>query len=214
MAGRKKLTPKQESQRRTALGNLTRRQCSVCEHPARVEIELMMAHGASRRAAAKRWPELKGDAIYRHWRLHVSDRVKQVHTLKILRPGADPNALDAFAEQESIGLLGHLERIRSALYTAFDAKSSTNDAFGLARVAAQLHANLRLTAEKTGELERHSHTQINNLVLAPDYLGLRAKLIEVLRQYPDAALAVAEVFREIEGKAQGEAGPRMIEHDG
>lgn len=187
-----------------------RRRCTVCHHPERTEIELVIARGASRRAAAKRFG-LSGDAIYRHWNKHVPEHVKAAQKVQALKPGAD---LDKLVEEENIGLLTHLQRIRGALYDAFDAAANVGDRHGLATIASQLHHNLRLAAQKTGELQQHAQTQINNLILAPDYLNLRARLIAVLRPYPEAARAVAEAFRSIEEagspSAQKSFGTKMV----
>jgi hypothetical protein len=171
-----------------------------------------MARGLSKRAAGRQWPDLHSDAIYRHYRLHVPDHIKAAHKIEILKPSESVRSLSeaelqeeitALTQEESVGLLSHLQRIRAALYLAFDNAAQHNDVFALSRLSGQLHANLRLVAEKTGELERHSQQTINNLVVAPDYLNLRTKLIAALRPFPDAARAVAEVFREVEGaKAQ------------
>src|SRR6266566_148829 len=139
------------------------RLCTVWHHPERAQVELMTARGASRRAVAKRFPDLSADAIYRHWRRHVPEHVKAAQKTEVLKPGAD---LDKLVEEESIGLLTHLQRIRAALYHAFDAKAEVGDAHGLTLIASQLHHNLRLAAQKTGELQQHSQTQINNLILA------------------------------------------------
>jgi hypothetical protein len=187
-----------------------RRRCTVCHHAERAQIELLIARGASRRAVAKRFPDLSADSIYRHWNKHVPEHVKAAQKVEVLKPGAE---LEKLVEQESIGLLNHLQRIRSALYVAFDAAAEAGDRHGLSQVASQLHHNLRLAAQKTGELQQHSQTQINNLILAPDYLNLRARLIATLRPYPEVARAVAEAFREIESGAppQGPGNGRMID---
>jgi hypothetical protein len=189
-----------------------RRRCTVCHHIERAQIELLIARGASRRAVAKHFSDLSADAIYRHWNKHVPDHVKAAHKIEVLKPGAELNKL---VEEESIGLLNHLQRIRGVLYVAFDAAAEVGDGHGLATIASQLHQNLRLAAQKTGELQQHSQTQINNLILAPDYLNLRARLIAALRPFPEAARAVAEAFRSIEG---GSAAPaidgRLIEAPG
>jgi len=128
--------------------------------------------------------------------------------------------LNALAQEESVGLLSHLQRIRASLYLAFDIAAQHGDEIALARLSGQLHANLRLAAEKTGELEKHTQTQINNLVVAPDYLNLRTRLIAALRNFPEARQAVAEVFREMEAPVQAPAAqpvtqppaPTRIEH--
>lgn len=176
-------------------GRSIRRPCHVCRHPERAQIELLIARGASRRSVAKRFPDLSQDSIYRHWNRHVPEHLRAAHKIEALKPGAD---LEKLVEEENIGLLSHLQRIRASLYHAFDNAAAVGDGHNLAMIASQLHHNLRLAAQKTGELQQHSQTQINNLILAPDYLNLRARLIATLRPFPEAAQAVADAFRAIE----------------
>ncbi len=171
------------------------RPCQVCTAPNRTEVELFMARGGSRDRAAERFPDLGSDAIGRHWKLHVPDHVKAAAKIEILKPGAE---LEQIVNQESIGLLAHLQRIRSVLYKAFDKAAERGDAHEISALSAQLHSNLKISAQKTGELQQHSATTINNLVLSPDYLNLRAALISVLRPHPAAARAVADAFRQVE----------------
>src|SRR5438105_4826678 len=104
------------------------RKCQVCISPDRYEIELCMAGGGSRRSVGERFPDLSADSIYRHWTKHVPDHVKIAKKTEILKPGAE---LKDLVEGESIGLLGHLQRIRKALYLAFDTKAALGDAQGL-----------------------------------------------------------------------------------
>jgi hypothetical protein len=181
-----------------------------------------MVRGLSKYAAGRKWPDLSRDAIFRHYRFHVPDDLKAAHKLEILQPSDAvrnlreaefQDELHSLTQEESIGLLSHLQRIRASLYLLFDEAVKHGDSYSAARLSGQLHANLRLAAEKTGELERHSQQTINNLQISPDYLGLRSALITALRPYPDAGRAVADVFREIENSStQPPTGQTSVEY--
>ncbi len=67
---------------------------------------------------------------------------------------------------------------------------------GVARVHGRLHENLQLTGKLVGDLGPRYVT--NQLIISPEYLKLRQKLVGALREYPEAAQAVAGVLREIE----------------
>jgi hypothetical protein len=66
----------------------------------------------------------------------------------------------------------------------------------------QLHANIELTGRTLGTFAEHerSITQVANLqvLMSPEYVGLRADLIRVLRPYPAARAAVGEVLARID----------------
>jgi hypothetical protein len=192
----------------------------VCAHPERAIIELAMIRGLSKRAAGRQWPDLTVDKIYDHYRKHVPEHIKAAHKIEILKPSEAvrnlseaevQQELSILTQEESVGLLSHLQRIRASLYVAFDNAAQHNDVFALSRLSAQLHTNLQLAATKTGELQKHQNQTINNLTIAPDYLRLRTNLITALRPFPEAARAVAEIFRQIEEAAQP-VGPPSIEY--
>jgi hypothetical protein len=107
-------------------------------------------------------------------------------------------------------LLDHLQRIRATLYTRFDAGAESGDNHAVATLARALHENLKLSAQKTGELQQHAKTSVTNIVLSADYLQLRAMLLQALRRHPEAALAVSTAFRQIEDRA-GLTGP-VVDH--
>jgi hypothetical protein len=177
--------------------------CSICKHPDKARIELLLARGASRRHAAKRF-NCSADAVWRHWRNgHVPEHVRSQLAVDSLKPGA---TLEKLVRDESIGLLENLQRIRGILYSQFDLAAEIGDRQTVALLAARLHENLRMAATSTGELQKHAPTSVNNLLLSPPYLDLRAGLLRALRAFPDAARAVADAFRRaeapfIEGRA-------------
>ena len=169
--------------------------CKTCRSPDRARIELLLARGASKRAIAEKFG-LKPDAVWRHWHNgHVSDHVKAALVLKALKPGAD---LEKLVTDESIGLLENLQRIRATLYGQFDAAAEAGDRHNVGVLAARLHENLRIAATSTGELQKHAPTNVTNILMAPAYLDLRSSLLGALRRFPEAARAVAEVFRRSE----------------
>ena len=136
------------------------------------------------------------DAAWRHWRTGpVPEHVKATLALKALKPGAE---LEKLVTDESIGLLENLQRIRATLYGQFDAAAEVGDRQAVAILSARLHENLRIAATRTGELAKHAPNNVTNILLAPAYLDLRGALLMVLRQYPEAAKAVADVFRRLE----------------
>ena len=168
--------------------------CKTCRSPDRARIELLLARGASKRAIAEKFG-LKPDAVWRHWHNgHVSEAVKSALVAKALRPGVE---LEKLVTDESIGLLENLQRIPT-LYGQFDAAAEAGDRHNVGILAARRHENLRIAATSTGELQKHAPTNVTNILMAPAYLDLRSSLLGALRRFPEAARAVAEVFRRSE----------------
>jgi hypothetical protein len=146
-------------------------------------------------------------AVVRHWKQHVPDHVKSAAIVKALKPG---ETIEKLLSDENIGLLENLQRIRAVLYSQFDASAEVGDRSGVSILAARLHENLKLAAQKTGELQQHSKTSVTNIVLSADYLQLRAMLLQALRRHPEAAQAVSAAFRQVEDRS-GLTGP-VVEH--
>jgi len=184
--------------------------CSICKHDDRARIELLLARGASRRHIGERF-HCSPDAVWRHWRNgHVAEYVKSQLAIQALKPG---ETLEKLVQDESIGLLENLQRIRATLYASFDAAAEVGDRQAVSLLAARLHENLRLAATSTGELQKNSPTSVTNIVLSPAYLDLRAALLGALRPFPDAVRAVVAAFQRAEVGLSGSViEPRAIEH--
>ena len=181
--------------------------CAVCRHPDRARVE--MARGASKRAVGEKFG-VHPDAAWRHWHNHVPQHVKATLSVQALKPGAE---LEKLVVDESLGLLQHLQRVRATLYAQFDSAAETGNHQACAMLANQLHRNLQLAATSTGELQKHSPTSVMNVLLAPAYLDLRSGLLRALRAFPEAAAAVAAVFRHAEAPViDGRAIAHEVEH--
>lgn len=179
--------------------------CQVCRHPERARIEHLMARGVAKTALGATFG-INPFAVARHWRNHVSETIKAAVLVKALKPG---ETIEKLVTDENIGLLENLQRIRSILYSQFDAAAETGDRGAVASLATRLHENLRMAAHKTGELEQSvKSTNITNVILSPAYLELRGALLQALRRYPEAVVAA---FRKVELRS-GLLGP-AIEHD-
>jgi hypothetical protein len=107
-----------------------------------------------------------------------------------------------FVQETTVGRMNDLERLKSVLWEMLDNSVEHGDVIGTSKMSHQLHTNIRLASEIAGDLERHAVQQVNNLIIAPDYLKLRTALIGALRPYPEAAAAVLDVFRQAESESK------------
>jgi hypothetical protein len=183
--------------------------CLVCQHPLRGRIELLMARGAGRVSVSKQF-SVSESSIKNHWAKHTPATIKAAAIGQVLKPGAD---IEKLLNDEDVGLLEHLQRIRGILFQQFDAAAEAGDRHGVAMLSGRLLETLRLGAQKTGELSQHHgpHTSITNVVLSPAYLELRGRLLMALRKHPEASQAVSEAFRAVEQQT-GLIGP-VVDHN-
>jgi hypothetical protein len=176
--------------------------CHVCEHPRRSEIELAIA----RRVGYRQIEQKFGPSIYslhRHRRGHMPPQL-----LVALETTALPTVvdLDALRKSESEGLLMTLVTQRARLFQLLDTAEQCGDLKAAATIHGRILDSVGMVARLLGEISTHSSTTVNQLLVAPEYLTLRAGLIRALRPFPDARRAVAAVLRELEGAEPHQTG--------
>lgn len=185
------------------------RQCTVCRHRERPQIDLGLARGVSAYALGKRH-RLSADALYRHAKRHLP---AQLRASLLAGPSIDGVDLDRLRDTETQSLLANLVALRHRLFATLDTAEGAGDGNMLARVASQLHHNLELTGKLLGDLGVGS-TTINNVLLVPAYVEMRVELVHALAPYPEARAAVATVLHRLEGDAAKviEADTRELAH--
>lgn len=168
--------------------------CTVCQHPERARLEHLKARGASFVKLGEMFG-LSPSAVRRHWTRHVSAATKAAELTGL---PANDVTIEKLIDEENIGLLQHLQRIRAGLYSLFDAAVEVGDGASAAPLAGKLHENLRLAAQKTGELEQTARTSITNFVVSQPYIELRGDLLTILHHHPEAKAAVLAAFAKAE----------------
>src|SRR5215470_818396 len=176
--------------------------CTICNHPARPQIDLAIATGLSKRAVAERFG-VSRDAVWRHAQAHLSAEMRAALATKLLQREGDTLRI---LLEEGAGVTEALKAIRGPLFCLFLAAVDTGDTKAAAALSGRLHENLALIAKLTGELVPHAGTTITNVFLSPDFQRLRAELIRVLARYPEARAEVAAVFRHARVQAATEMG--------
>jgi hypothetical protein len=184
--------------------------CTICNHPARPQIDLAIATGLSKRAVAQRF-DVSRDAIWRHAQTHLTAEMRAALATKLLQREGDTRRI---LLEEGAGVTEALKAIRGPLFGLFLAAVDSGDHKAAAALAARLHENLALVAKLTGELMPHAGTSITNILLSPDFQRLRTELIRVLARYPEAQAEVAAVFRQAglrDAKEMGASAGETIE---
>jgi hypothetical protein len=167
------------------------KKCTICSHENRPQIDLAIATGLSKRSIAERF-KVSADAVWRHSQAHLTPELKAALALRLVRREGDVRAV---LLEEGSGAIEAVKAIRGPLYGRFLTAVDVGDDRAAAALAGRLHEGLSLSARLTGELLPAAGTTIQNIVLSADYMRLRSELLAALRPFPEAARAVAEVFR-------------------
>ena len=157
------------------------RTCTVCTHSERAQIEAALVAGTALRTIADQNGVSK-TALIRHKAEHVPRALAKAHEARE-KAQADDLLLQVRALQGSaLRILVRAER----------------DGDGRTALAAirEARGNLELLAKLLGELDERP--QINILV-APEWLAVRAAMLAALAPYVEARVAVAAALAALEG---------------
>jgi hypothetical protein len=189
--------------------------CTVCSALERVQIELLLAGGASQRSIARKY-SLSHYAISRHWSGHVSDERKA----NLVMGPVQRHALAARVAEESTSVIDQLRLVRVGLFRSYDTALTAGDSLSIASIAGRLHENLRITGGITGELASspliQQTTINNNLYTSPEYVRLRAGLLQLTRNHPQIAPSIVALLKRLDAEPESAAElppPRQIEHE-
>lgn len=154
--------------------------CSVCTHEQRAAIDQQLIERVSLRNIAERF-SVSVTALHRHKTGgHIAERLAQAQAAQEVSQADDLLA-------QARGLQAEAHRIKDKAETAGDLKTA------LAGIA-QLVKIIELLARLRGELQEGATV---NVVLAPEWITLRTKVVLALAPYPEARLAVAEALSDV-----------------
>ena len=149
--------------------------CIICHRPDREAIEHAIAQGKSLREVGRTF-DIHHTAVFRHKRDHTPN---EIATLNGAHKVHDRGT--ALARLESL-----YTTAEKLLTKALKNDTSVN---GQVQVVKEVRSCLELIAKLTGEL--NDRPQTVNLMMAPQWLQVRAALFQALEQHPQALEAVA-----------------------
>jgi len=152
------------------------RACTVCAHPDRDAIDraIVAGQGAPEIAALYR---VSSDAVLRHKGGHIRPLVLQAQ-----RNADESRALDIIAQLKVIN--------HTSLAVLKEAREARDGELAL-KAVDRIHKQIELQAKLLGELDERP---VVNLLIAPEWLALRGRLLAALAPYPAARLALAEAL--------------------
>ena len=151
------------------------RKCSICAHKERDSINRLLVNSESFRNIAKRYG-VSTAALLRHNQGHIHDLLRKAKEATEITRGE--NLLE-----EIKGLRNEAKRISAKAERAGDFRAALAGVRELTRIVellARLHGAL-------GE-------QPINIIVNPQWISLRTKILEVLEPYPEARVKLAGVL--------------------
>ena len=156
------------------------RTCTICTHSERpASVRALVAQVPFRNIAQQH--DLSPDAVYRHGREHL--------------PTLLTKAKDAEEAAVADDLLDQLHNLQATTLSLLR-KAERAGKLGTAVMAIrEARGNLELLAKLTQQLDSRP---VLNLLIAPEWLAVRAVLLQALAPYPEARTAVAARLAELE----------------
>jgi hypothetical protein len=173
------------------------RQCTICAHDKRHQIELGIVAKVSSHVLAARFG-VSHDAIKRHSDNHLT-QVQRAALLAARKPSEID--LEALRTSETEGLLSQLIGQRARLHQHSELATELGDVRGAVAAENAITGNLKLVAQLLGQLVQHHDLRHTSILISPDYLRLREVLVRALRPFPAAAQAVGAALCAMEAEA-------------
>ena len=173
------------------------RQCSICSHPQKAEIDRAVLRGeGGYRVISKRFG-ISISALFRHRRHHL---VKQL-ARGLAGEQTDPYAMelaqqkraaDAEHKERAIDTVAQLRAINAACLEVLKQAREDGKPIVLLHAVDRIARQIELQARILGDIQEGPTV---NVAVLPEWHGIRQRLLEALRPYPQARLAVAEALK-------------------
>ena len=158
------------------------RTCTICSHPERAAIDRALIAGLPFRHIAAQWDVSTG-ALQRH----KADDL----------PAMLVQANDADEAAHADDLLAQVRDLQATTLRLLTTAERTGKLGTAVMAIREARGNLELLARLTQQLDTRPTL---NLLVAPEWLTVRAVLLEALSPYPDARVAVAGRLAEFQAE--------------
>jgi len=156
------------------------KQCPVCVHNERQEIEKTLLGSATLPEIAQRFALSKW-AVYRHKHRHL--------------PSTLIKAQEAKEVARADSLLDQLKHLQQKALTLLDKAEAAGDLRTALQGVREAKGCLELLAKLQGELAQEGSI---NIVLSPSWVSLRTVILRALEPYPEAKLKIAQALSEVD----------------
>jgi hypothetical protein len=152
------------------------RVCTVCTHPQRSQIDRELAGGAPHHELVALYRVSK-DAVSRHSATHLPAQVVKAQAAEDVKQALD--------------VLQQLKAINGATLQILQQARAVGDGDLALRAIDRIQRQIELQARLLGELDDRPQL---NLVVSPEWQGLRQAVLVALVPYPEARLSVVDAL--------------------
>lgn len=156
------------------------RPCSICRHPQRPAIDAALSGGDAFRTVAERFGT-SPTALFRHKAEHLPQALVTAQAV-----AEQAHAVDE--AKQALDVVRQLRLINGATLAILREARETQAHDLALRAIARVERQIELQARLLGEL---SDAPTVNILVAPEWLGVRAAVLAALAPYPEARAAVA-----------------------
>ncbi len=156
------------------------RRCTICTHKRRVEIDQALVAREPFRAIARQYGVSK-DALLRHHDDHL--------------PTALVKAQDAAEAAQADALLAQVVELRDRALGVLDKAEGADDLRAATGAIREARGCVELLGKLAGQLK---DVPTVNILVSAEWRVVQVTILEALKSYPDARLAVAAALAEME----------------
>ncbi|HZC04062.1 MAG TPA: hypothetical protein VE338_00320 [Ktedonobacterales bacterium] len=161
------------------------RPCTICAHPKRGEIDAALMAGSAYRVIARQFA-VSHDAIQRHASSHVAQTIA--------------HSQEAREEAQALDVVRQLKTINATTVAILQEARKQRDPDTALKAIDRIHRQIELQAKLLGDLDDKPQV---NILIAPEWLTMRATLLTALRPYAEARVAVATALLALERSQEG-----------
>lgn len=159
------------------------RKCTICEHEQVEAINQELIRGMSYRKISQKF-SLSYDALYRH-REHIPAEI------------AKAQQIDEAARADS--LFFQVKELQAKAWELLNKAEAAGELKTALIGVREAKGCLELLAKVQGELDQEGAV---NIILAPEWLKLRAVILQTLAPYPEAKNKLTNALRGVENAAE------------
>lgn len=164
------------------------RACTVCQSPARADIDAALAKGEAARSISSQFG-VGARAIGRHRLTHLSPAL---------------TAIAVQREEKRVGsLVDRLEAVTAAAERMLFKAETSGQAGQMQGWVREFRACVELMAKLTGQLAPDRPTTVVNVLASPEIQQLTVVLLKALAPFPDARIAAADALMAMDVEVEG-----------
>jgi len=156
-------------------------QCTICNHPLRVEIDKALVAGATYREIAQRFG-VSRDALYRHRKNgHIAEQIAKAAKKKEIQQAKEVQAAILVQEAQEVAdaqtILDEVSRLKDRALTILD-RAETEGTREACMALREVRGIVELLAKVRGELKGDGPTI--NIIQNPQFVEFKSVVLEVM----------------------------------